>query len=280
MLALPRALSPVSASILALVVLRCPGATGQIVYPAARQSELLDRAPPTSAISAVIDANVGKVPATGAQLWQSLEKLDHFCQLPVAFSAVRLDSGLAHPRVIITPRVDGLGRADATEPNLAGRLFLAANMERDANGDPRVTSVEFISWNTARRQFDFGVIENMGGGESPHLRIVDGGRCFACHKNRGPLLGARPWSNTTHDDILRLAEAHGFGLTGSNLPTTGPFIPQPLAGKPLRERIDGMSLARPEASAVDAAVRFGANCASSATSSDSWRDRPTAGKPW
>lgn len=237
-------------TISSLSVVVCSGAPGQIVYAPSSNTAMVSRVPATSAIRAVIDANGGKIPATGAQLWQVLDKLDHFCQLPVAFSAVRLDSGLAHPRVVITPRVDGLGRADVTESNLAGRLFLAANMEREANGDPRVTSVEFISWNTARRQFDFGVIDNMGGSESPHLRIVDGGRCFACHKNRGPTLGARPWSNTTHLPLLR-------DLVSSRLRVVE--LLQPGAGGGMRDRIDGMALVSPEAAAVDNAVRLGAN---------------------
>ena len=72
-----------------------------------------------------------------------------------------------------------------------------------------MTTVEFISWNTARRKFDFGVIENMGGDGEPELKVLDGVQCFSCHKNRGPILGDAPWSNTAHDDILRLSAAGG-----------------------------------------------------------------------
>jgi len=89
---------------------------------------------------------------------------------------------------------------------------------------------------------------------------VDGGRCFACHKNRGPILGGAPWSNTTQDDILRLAAAAGLRLTGSALPTTGPFaVQRMMAAGPQRARIDGMALATPEAKVVDFGVRLGAN---------------------
>jgi hypothetical protein len=164
---------------------------------------------------------------------------------------------MANPRVVIAAPVTGENDVDVTETNLNGRLFLAANMERGAKGgDPRVTLVEFISWNTLRRRFDFGVIENMGGDDEPKLKIVDGGRCFACHKNRGPILGGPPWSNTTHDDIIRLATAAGHRMEGTDLPESGPFtLPKPAAN---RKRIDGMALSTPEAAVVDLAVRQGA----------------------
>lgn len=130
----------------------------------------------TSAISAMLALNDGQPPATGEQLWKSLGKLGSFAQFPVVFSAVRLDSGLGNPRVVIAPVATNLSDSAANQPNVVGRLYLAANMEKDPKGgDPRVTSVEFISWNTARRRFDFGVVENMGGYGKPELRIVDGG---------------------------------------------------------------------------------------------------------
>lgn len=205
-----------------------------------------------TAIGAVIAANGGKPPRTGEELIKVLGRLGKFAQLPVVFSAVHLESGLNNPRVVIAEVVKGLSDVDANRPNLAGRLFLAANMERGENGaDPRVRSVEFISWNTIRRQFDFGVIDNMGGPNQPELRIVDGGRCFVCHKNRGPILGTSPWTNTTHHTMTRLMVMERLSIGDSD--AVGG------AGRGhKRNRIDGMALAMPEASAVDAAVRFGA----------------------
>jgi nitrate reductase cytochrome c-type subunit len=237
---------------LVAAVFPCPGAAGRAADgPAAGSGAGAGNPALTgSAIAAVLDANGGKVPATGEELWRALGKLDKFSQLPVAFSAVRLDSGLANPRVVITPHVTGLSQAEVTGPNLAGRLFLAANMERGANGtDPRVTSVEFISWNTSRRRFDFGVIEDMGGDGEPQLRVVDGGKCFACHKNRGPILGGAPWTNTAHFPGVHTLVAGKLKLVEA--------VPAGAAGVGLRDRIDGMALVAPEAVAVDNAVRLG-----------------------
>lgn len=218
--------------------------------------------PADTAITAVVEANGGKIPASGAEVWAAVQKLGKFAQLPVPYSAVRIDSGIANPRVVIAPVVTGVSHADVNSPNVEGRLFLAANMEKDGGGgDPAVTSVEFISWNTTRRQFDFGVIDYMAGTGEPEIRIVDAGRCFTCHKNRGPILGAKPWSNTSHDDILRFATAVSLKLSGPGLPHTGP-VALPLTGPggvALRNRIDGMALTTPEAPAVDAAVRLGAS---------------------
>jgi nitrate reductase cytochrome c-type subunit len=199
-----------------------------------------------SAIEALLKANNGKVPATGEELWQALSKIDKFAQLPVVYSAVRLDSGIENPRVVITPFVNGLSEAGVTGPSLNGRLYLAANMEKGPKGgDPRVASVEFISWNSLRRKFDFGVIENMG--DEPELKVVEGGKCFSCHKNKGPILSAAPWTNTTHFPLLRNMVAERFKLAE---------VGTPAAGK--RERIDGMALAFPDGLMVDAVVRLGA----------------------
>lgn len=211
-----------------------------------------------SAISAVLVANGGKAPATGEQLWRTLGRLGKFAQLPVPFSSVRLNTGLTAPRVVIAPVGGALGTAAPTDVNFAGRLYLAANMERAPGENPRVTSVEFISWNGARRAFDFGFIEKMGT-DSPRLEVVDGGACFVCHKNRGPILGVRPWSNTTHDDNMRYALARSLNMTGSKLPESGSFVLQAKGKFEQRlDRIDGMALARPEAPEVDASVRAGA----------------------
>jgi hypothetical protein len=202
-----------------------------------------------SAVAALLEANGGKAPATGEQLWKALGKLGKFAQLPIVFSAVHLDSGIANPRVVIAPTTQGVSDADVTAPNLQGRLFLAANMEKGVNGgDPRVTLVEFISWNSLRRRFDFGVIENMGGDEQPQLKIVDGGKCFSCHKNKGPILGAAPWTNSTHFPLLQTA-------VSESLKVTAVVPPNPPAG--VRDRIDGMALAADEAAVVDAEIRLG-----------------------
>ena len=99
----------------------------------------------------------------------------------------------------------------------------------------------------------------MGGEGEPELRVLDGGKCFSCHKNRGPILGAAPWSNSAHDDILRLSAAGGLRLSGTSLPTSGPFALGPPARRTHQDRIDGMALATPEAAAVDFGVRLGAN---------------------
>jgi hypothetical protein len=232
---------------LALAVLAAPVAPAAAdPPPAATPADPL----PFSAISAVLAANGGRVPATGEQLAAALAGAGRFAQLAVPFSAVRLDSGLSNPRVILTPRVAGLNPAEATRPNLDARLFLVANMDRPAaGGDPRVASVEFISWNTRRRRFDFGVIELGGGSTPPQLRVVDGGKCFSCHKNRGPILGADPWSNTAHDELVRIALSDRLRLA-----PPGRVNPVGLQ----RDRIDGMVLLAPDGPDVDFGVRLGA----------------------
>ncbi|HEX4608067.1 MAG TPA: hypothetical protein VH092_07670 [Urbifossiella sp.] len=216
--------------------------------------------PAGTALAAVIRANDGRLPRTGEQLWAALGKVGKFAQLPVPFSAVRLTSGLTAPRVVIAPHSAALRKAGAAEPTFDGRLFLAANMEQPADGDdPRVTTVEFISWNPVRLQFDFGLIEDMGGMGEPRLSVADANRCFTCHRNRGPILGERPWSNTTHDDVLRAATATRLQVNGTKLHRSGPLALGQLRTGAIapRDRIDGMALAAPEAAEVDAAVRLG-----------------------
>jgi hypothetical protein len=239
-----------------------------------------------SAIGAVIAANGGKIPASGQELDKALQSLGTFVQLSFPFSAVALDSGLTHPRVVMTLRLtpstefipftppggwgggssSGSGRGQivstpiptgtAAAPNLEGRLFLAANSEGGVKLKPaekpkvgvfgvaqfefpRVKTVEFISWNTHRRKFDFGVIEYMGG--EPQLKILDGVRCFSCHKNRGPILGIGPWSNSIHNDVVRKATDELFETHNANLFT------------------DGMQMFHSEAPAVESSVRAGAD---------------------
>jgi hypothetical protein len=204
-----------------------------------------------STVTALLAANGGKPPASGKELWQALSKLGPFAQLPVIFSAVRLDSGTSNPRIVLAPVALGLSEASVTGPNLNGRLYFGVNMEKGPKGgDPFVGSVEFISWNTLRRKFDFGVIENVGTDE-PRLRIVEGGRCFSCHKNKGPILGLTPWTNSTHHSVLRQAMTERYGLVDGTLAGA--------AGPGQRDRIDGMALAAPQAQAVDAMIRLGAS---------------------
>ncbi|QJW97677.1 hypothetical protein [Frigoriglobus tundricola] len=246
-----------------------------------------------TAIGAVIEANGWKLPATGAELTTALTKLGDFVQLPVTFSAVALHSGLTHPRVVITMRPsthpapvekfvpDGrraqsfggwsgpsapsgttklfagtpapLGTTPTNKPYLEGRLFLAANTDVDGRGQPVVKTVEFISWNSRKQKFDFGVIEGMGGGQ-PELKTLDGVRCFSCHKNRGPILGVAPWSNTAHNDLVRATSAPLLKFT-ARFDKDG----QENANLGLRDDIDGLRLLGPSRPEVDAAVRQGAD---------------------
>lgn len=203
-----------------------------------------------SAISAVIRANGGRLPATGAELRQALDRLGDFVQLPVSFSAVALDSGLVRPRVVMTPHPKAFADAPPDRLNLVGRLFLAANTATDGRSwTPHVTSVEFISWNSRRTRFDFGVIDGMGG--TPELKLLDGARCFSCHKTRGPILGVAPWTNTAHDPTVQKALRVRFGV---EIPGGKPDGSNVEGKRP--EDIDGLSLFTPRAAEVDTAVRL------------------------
>jgi hypothetical protein len=87
------------------------------------------------------------------------------------------------------------------------------------------------------------------GTSEPKLRVVEGGRCFSCHKNKGPILSAGPWTNATHLPLLRSFVADRLKLVDT--------IQAGLAaGK--RDRIDGMALVSPQADVVDGVVRLGA----------------------
>ena len=212
-----------------------------------------------SAIGVVIEANDGRIPATGEELQLALLKLGDFAQLSIPFSAVALDSGLSHPRVVLAQRPayfkqdqksnktkstglrtanETLAAISANKPNLEGRLFLAANMvSTDAAKNPTVKTVEFISWNSHEKKFDFGVIENLG--QSPVLRFEEGIRCISCHKNQGPIMGNNPWSNTSHNEYVRQASSSRFSAEG--------------------DRVDGMKLLTPQAPEVDSGIRAGAD---------------------
>lgn len=242
-----------------------------------------------TAIGAVVDANDGKVPASGDQLVAALAKLGNFLQLPVPFSGVALDSGLTHPRVVLTLRpstiqefdtifvpdgkppkpsaiggwgwgggvsgttkqvpkpIEHINKTSANRTQLQGRLYLAANTELTSGG-LKVRTVEFISWNSRKLKFEFGVIEGMHT-DAPELKIVDGVRCFSCHKNKGPIIGAAPWSNTMHNDVVR------------NTAVTAMSRPLKLSGGTeirVRDQTDGLALIdQPPAAEVDVAVRLG-----------------------
>ena len=247
-----------------------------------------DRTYENTALGAVIDANRGRVPSTGVELVAALAKLGDFLQLAIPFSTVDFHSGLAHPRVVIAMRPSThpaplpisnftagftgwggfsprpvpqpvppaviatpspLGQTDKNRPQLESRLFLAANMELKSLGRPIVKTVEFISWNTNTSKFDFGVIEGLGGGV-PAVKMLDGKRCFSCHKNRGPILSEAPWSNSIHDPAVRIAAKtqlnfpHGPDKGGKEDPKS-----------PRLDHMDGMKLLESHAVEVDAAIR-------------------------
>jgi hypothetical protein len=119
----------------------------------------------------------------------------------------------APPPAPPAPAARLLGDAPPNWPHLDGRLFLAVNTAPAPAGKLRARTVEFISWNSAALKFDFGVIEDMGTG-SPRLTILDGVRCFTCHKNRGPIFGVSPWSNTVDEPGVEVdaAARHGAEL--------------------------------------------------------------------
>jgi hypothetical protein len=200
------------------------------------------------------------------------------------FGGVRIGGsgfGAASREVPVPP----ISASQATEPSLEGRLFLAANMEKTAAGGFRAKSIEIISWNSRKKRFDFGVIEC--GGPTPELQILDGVRCFTCHKNKGPILGQGPWSNSTHNDVVRASALKALDVPGLNGKPVLPGDPngapkfsaalaatEPAGGwssglrnNPLLAELkeattfDGISLVVPEPEACDAAVHQGAELA-------------------
>jgi hypothetical protein len=147
----------------------------------------------------------------------------------------------------------------ADQPNLEGRLFLAANMEKNGK-DIHVKTVEFISWNSRKKRFDFGVIDYRSG--QPEIAFLDGVRCFSCHKNRGPIMGNGPWSNTMHNDVVNAAATQLLMNQGlfqrPNQQAKGQFVNHRLVAKQMN-RFDGMALLFSQPDAVDAAVRQGSD---------------------
>jgi hypothetical protein len=132
-------------------------------------------------------------------------------------------------------------------------------MDRGDTRTPRARSVEFISWNSQRKRFDFGVLDNLSGPGDPQLAVVDGVKCFSCHKTRGPILGAGPWSNTSFNSILQNAVAEQLSLP---LPRPDPGRvdrPRLEAKPPAAARFDGFDVFAAQALEVDAHVRLGAD---------------------
>lgn len=178
--------------------------------------------------------------------------------------------------------VSPIDTSRATEASVEGRLFLAANMEKTTGGQFRVKSIEVISWNSRKQRFDFGVVECNT--PAPEFQVLDGVRCFTCHKNQGPILGQGPWSNSTHNDVVRAAALRALDVPGLNGKAVLPGDPngppkfsatlaatEPPGGwsaglrnDPLLAELkeatthDGISLVVPEPEACDAAVRQGA----------------------
>jgi hypothetical protein len=164
------------------------------------------------------------------------------------------------------PTQSALTPIKLTQPNLEGRLFLGANLDQK-DGKWKVKTFEFISWNSRKQKFDFGFIECDE--VEPQIRVVDGVKCFSCHKNKGPILGQGPWSNTTHNDVVRQAVSTSLGINLQSLclPNTIGQPTSPDAGFDLgivrnqQTTVDGVSVLIPQGPAVDAAVRQGADMA-------------------
>jgi hypothetical protein len=234
----------------------------------------------------------GKVPSTGEELTTALASVGQPAQLPVSFSAVALDSGLANPRVVLAPgvgtksrsgrsslegglsggwspataegpaRISSISQAEVSTPDFTGRLFFAVNTEHVESETTRARSIEFISWNSQRKRFDFGLIHNLGSAGAAQLEVVDGVKCFSCHKTHGPILGGGPWSNTTHNSLLRTAASEVFNLPGPPADLAAPFRARLPMGidveSPSGARFDGIDLLSAQALQVDAHVRLGA----------------------
>lgn len=266
---------------LAVLVPAAPANPAPAAPPAAAPDAEAPREAPQSifagsGIGAVLEANNNEVPKNGVEMMRALGKLGEVVQLPIGFSAVALHSGLTNPRVVLTlkpnmaeapgvgPVLTPINPGALTKPNLEGRIYVAANMEKEG-GKVRVKTFEFISWNARQKRFDFGFIECDD--VEPQIRVVDGVKCFACHKNKGPILGQGPWSNSTHNDVMREATAQALAVDAKILclPTT---IGQPrtlttglepgIVRNAPGTQFDGMSLLIPQGPAVDAAVRLGA----------------------
>jgi hypothetical protein len=84
--------------------------------------------------------------------------------------------------------------------------------------------------------------------------MFDGARCFSCHKNKGPILGVAPWSNTVQNDLVRSTATPLFTF-GFRLDPAGNESEK--LGK--SDEIDGLRYLIPNGPEVDIAVRTGAD---------------------
>ena len=170
---------------------------------------------------------------------------------PFAAMVGRIAKANQQPHALSTTALD--------RPNLEGRLFFAANMDHSFRNAVYVKAIEFISWNSRKKRFDFGVIEYASASGGPEIKFLDGIRCFSCHKNKGPILGSGPWSNTTHNDVVRAAAISSLQrMTRPQRPGM-PNKKDPIALARFENTFDGVSLAIGEPEDVDAAVRLGSN---------------------
>lgn len=97
--------------------------------------------------------------------------------LLIPFSMAPQFTSLESPRIVLT--------APDGSPE-RGRLFVGIPGE-DAD-------VEFISWNTERLAFDFGMIETREG--TRRVSFANEPTCFACHRTRSPIFPEASWDNT------------------------------------------------------------------------------------
>jgi hypothetical protein len=95
----------------------------------------------------------------------------------IPFSMAPQFTSLESPRIVLT--------APDGSPE-RGRLFIGVPGED--------TDVEFISWNTERLAFDFGMIETREG--ERRVSFANEPTCFACHRTRSPIFPEASWDNT------------------------------------------------------------------------------------
>src|SRR5262245_22627398 len=92
--------------------------------------------------------------------------------------------------------------------------------------------------------------------------LVDGVKCFSCHKTKGPILGGGPWSNTTHNSLLRTAASELLGGEAAQpepAPGLGGRFPPGLDINPrARGRLGDIDVLSAQAFKVDEHVRLGA----------------------
>ncbi len=98
----------------------------------------------------------------------------------VPFSFATEFTSLEKPRVVLTA-------PESSEQK--GRIFIAiSELENHAR------KIEFISWNTIRGAFDFGIIEEKN--QQRRVVFANEATCFACHRTRSPIFPDASWDNT------------------------------------------------------------------------------------